>query len=109
MVLRCAGMRGAEAAAEGQPRCRGGAARAWVEGSSSSFGAVRRRARPAAAGWTAGPCVSGCACRSSWFSHLVLWGPQLRPTWSFGRGVPGVFLPSLRTCRVQPKPFIQQR
>lgn len=61
MALRCSGMKGAGAAAEGKARCRGGAARASVPspGSCSSSGAVRRRARPAASGWTAGLCVSG--------------------------------------------------
>lgn len=104
MLLRCcSGMRGAGAAAEGQARCRGGAARVWaVEGSSSSSsGAERRRARRAAAGWRAGPCVSGPARGLSGRSHSSLGDLQRRPAWSCVRGAPGVFLLSPHTCRVQ--------
>lgn len=102
MALRCSGMKGAEAAAEGQPRCRGGAARAWAQGSSSSSGAVQRRARPATAGWRAGPCVSGPVHGPLECSRSSLCGLQQRPAWSVGHGAPGVFLPSPHTCRVQP-------
>lgn len=101
MALRCAGMKGAGAAAEGQLRCRGGAARVWARGSSPSSGAVQRRAGPAAAGWTAGPCVSGPVRGPSRGSHSPLCGPRQRPTWSFGRGVPGVFGPSPHTCSTE--------
>lgn len=98
-MLRCSGMRGAGAAAAGQPRCRGGAGRAWEQGSSSSSGAEQRRARPAAAGWIAGPSVSEPAHGSS---QEALWGLQLRPAWSFAHDVPGAFLPSPHTCRIKP-------
>lgn len=100
-MLCCFGTRGAEAAGEGQPRCRGGALRAWVQGSSSSFGALQRRVHPAAAGWIAEPCVSDPAHGFLGCSHWAPWGLQQRATWFFGRGVQGVFLPSLHNCGVQ--------
>lgn len=95
---RRSGMKDAEAAAGGRPRCRGEAARASARGSCSSFGARRRGAHPAASGWTAGPCVSGPAgCLRS-----LLHGPWQKLIWSSARGAPGVFLPSPHTCRRQP-------
>lgn len=105
MALRCSGMKGAEAGAVGKARCRGGAARAWVQGSYSSSGAVQRRARPGASGWTAGPCVSGPVRCLVGCSCSPLWGLQQRSTSSFGRAVPSVFLTSPHTCRVQTSLF----
>lgn len=72
-----------------------------MQGSSSSFGALQRRVHPAAAGWIVEPCVSDPAHGFLGCSHLALWGLLQRPTWFFGRGVQGVFVPSPHTCRVQ--------
>lgn len=95
---RRSGMKDAEAAAGGRPRCRGEAARASARGSCSSFGARRRRAHPAASGWTAGPCVSGPAGCLRSLQHE----PRQKLIWSSARGAPGVFWPSPHTCRRQP-------
>lgn len=96
MALRCSGRRGAEAAAEGRECCRAGAARAWGQESGSSSEAVRRRARPAVSGWTAGPCVSGPSCPRLSPRYL-----QQRPVWSSAHAVPGVSGPSLHTCNIK--------
>lgn len=96
MAPRCSGRKGAEAAAEGRECGREGAARAWGQESRSSSEAVRRRARPAVSGWTAGPCVSGPSC-----PELSRRDLQQRPVWSSARAAPGASGPSLHTCKIE--------
>lgn len=96
MALRRSGRKGAEAAAEGRECCREGAARAWGQESCPSSEAVQRRARPAASGWIARPCVSGPSGPDLSPRYL-----QQRPLWSSAHAAPGVSGPSLHTCNIE--------
>ena len=105
---RCSGTRGDGAPAWGRPRWRGGGVRAWRRGVSPvspSFGAGGRRAGRGAAGWPAGPCVSGPAGDSARGSRPP--GPlQPQPGWCAGRGEPGASWPFPRTCRGRERGFM---
>ena len=87
--------------------------RAWRRGVSplsSSSGVVGRKAGLVAAGWPAGPCVSGPAgdwvrgCQPPWPAQPRWWRKQ--PGWCAGRGDPGASWPFPRTCSGRGRGFM---